>query len=372
MKKEYLQLQASAPGVQHSLQVLRFGTGLPGPKAYVQAALHADEVPAMLVARELANKLEVMEAAGRLLGEVIVIPYANPIGLAQIQLGQQEGRFDLRDGVNFNRGYPELGALVAQELRTKLSDNAEENTRVIRDALRKLVDAQAAMGTTQDLKKRLLQLAIDADIVLDLHCDTDAVMHVYGMTAQERLLTELGADLGAQAALLATEAGDSPFDEACARPWVVLQEMLPQHPIELACFGATVELRGERDTAHALASQDALALCRFLERRGVIASDQQLPSATPLCAATALAASEPITAPHAGVIVFHRQPGERVQAGDLIAEVVDPSSGNITPVHCESAGLLYARCALRWATAGKRLAKIAGTRLARTGRLLSP
>ncbi|MDT8990020.1 succinylglutamate desuccinylase/aspartoacylase family protein [Curvibacter sp. APW13] len=372
MIRETIVLQPCAPGVTHSLQVLRFGSGLQGPKAYLQAALHADEVPAMLVARELAALLEGLEARGALRGEIVVVPFANPIGLAQIQLGQQEGRFDLRDGVNFNRGYPELGQQVASELQAQLGGDPAANTQRIRSALRAAVHRMTACGTTQDLKKRLLQLAIDADVVLDLHCDTDAVMHVYGMTPQEPLLTQLGADLGAQAALLATEAGDSPFDEACARPWLVLRELFPQHAIDLACFGATVELRGERDTAHALASQDAQALCRFLTRRGVIAEEVPIAPAVPQCDATPLAASEPITAPHAGVVVFHRQPGDRVQAGDVIAEIVEPASGMVSAVRCESDGLLYARCALRWATPGKRLAKIAGTRLARTGKLLSP
>jgi hypothetical protein len=44
----------------------------------------------------------------------------------------------------------------------------------------------------------------------------------------------------------------------------------------------------------------------------------------------------------------------------------------VTQLRCKSDGLLYARCGSRWAVPGKRLAKIAGTSLARTGKLLSP
>jgi uncharacterized protein len=64
--------------------------------------------------------------------------------------------------------------------------------------------------------------------------------------------------------------------------------------------------------------------------------------------------------------------GARVNAGDAIADIVDPDTGEVTTLHCKSGGLLYARCSTRWAAAGKRLAKIAGTSLARTGKLLSP
>ena len=166
-------------------------------------------------------------------------------------------------------------------------------------------------------------------------------------------------------------AGDSPFDEACTRPWYDLQKLLPEFPIDLACFGATVELRGETDTNHVLAEQDAQGLFVFLAQRGAITGAADSPR-VPQCASTPLSGSEPITAPHAGVVVFHRTPGERVAAGDVIADVVDALTGTVTQLRCNSDGLLYARCGSRWAMPGKRLAKIAGTSLARTGKLLSP
>ena len=80
----------------------------------------------------------------------------------------------------------------------------------------------------------------------------------------------------------------------------------------------------------------------------------------------------PLTAPYVGVVVFHHQPGERVEAGDLIADIVSPLTGDIWPVHSLSAGVLYSHSGGRWVMPGKRLGKIAGTSLARTGKLLSP
>jgi len=371
MKTELISLQSPAPGSHLSLQVLRFGTAGIGPKVYIQGALHADEVPAILVTRELARVLADLETQGAVSGEIVLVPFANPIGLAQHVLGAHQGRFDMRDGGNFNRSYAELAPLVIDSLRQQLTPDALTNTRLIRGALKAAADARVASHNTQDMKNQLLRLAVDADIVLDLHCDTDAVMHVYALTPQAAIAQELGAAMGARAVLLATESGDCPFDEACSRPWLALQQQLPQFPIELACFGATVELRGETDTSHALAEQDARGLCQFLAWRGVLSlPEAELPPA--LCRPTPLSGSEPITAPHAGVVVFHRQPGDQVQAGELIADLVNASTGEVTGLHCQSAGLLYARCGSRWATAGKRLAKIAGTSLARTGKLLSP
>jgi uncharacterized protein len=195
-------------------------------------------------------------------------------------------------------------------------------------------------------------------------------VHLYGLTPQAHTLAQLGAQLGTQAVLLATESGDSPFDEACSRPWLDLQKQFGAEAVPLACLSTTVELRGEADVSHALAEQDAQALIGFLQKQGFIQG--ATPSKAALCEPTPLSGSEPITAPSAGVIVFHRQSGDRVQAGDAIADIVNPDTGAITTLRCASSGVMYARCSTRWAHAGKRLAKIAGTSLARTGKLLSP
>jgi len=371
MQTEFLRIYPASPGQQYQLQVLRFGVADAPQKVYIQAALHADEVPALLVAQELKRLFVQLEAAGQLLGQVVLVPYANPIGLSQHMLTQHQGRFDLQDGVNFNRAYPDLTASVATAVTGGLGADSRANTRLIREALREAAAAQPARTTAQGLKKQLLQLAVDADIVLDLHCDNEAVMHVYALSEQVALAQQLAARLGAQALLLASHSGDAPFDEACSRPWLQLQQQFADTPIDLACFCATVELRGEADVSHAQARQDAQAIVEFLRDQGIVVGPLSDPPAA-LCEATPLAASEPIVAPTAGVVVFRAEVGDRVSAGAVIADLVDVDTGVATPLHCQSAGTLYARCATRWAYPGKNLAKIAGTSLVRTGKLLNP
>lgn len=370
MTPQTLRLLAGSPGLQHQLRVLRFGPAGRGPVATIQAALHADEVPALLVAQALRRQLADLEAAGQLLGEVRLVPYANPIGLAQQVLGRDQGRFDLRDGLNFNRGYADLGEAAAQRLQGLLGPDASANVRLAREALLQAATELDAQTPVQDLKRQLLRLAIDADVVLDLHCDGESVLHLYALTQQAAQASALGALLGARAVLLAEESGDSPFDEACSRPWPALQQRFAGHPLPMACFSSTVELRGEADTDHALAEADARALVEFLRHQGVVAGSPA-PLPAPRCQATPLAASEPVTAPSAGVVVFHARPGDEVAAGQLVADIVDVDSGECRPVLAQSAGVLYARIPTRWASAGTRLAKIAGRSLKRTGKLLS-
>jgi uncharacterized protein len=377
MKTETISLMPPAPGVQLQLQVLRFGTvqadraDQASPKVYIQAALHADEIPALLVAHHLRAMLQAAEDAGALLGEVVLVPSANPIGLMQHVNGQQQGRFDLRDGTNFNRHFPELGRRVTELVGQGLTGDATRDVPLVRARLRGAAGELPASNPTQDLKRRLLQLAIDSDIVLDLHCDNDALMHLYALTPHRELAESLGAHLGVHALLLATESGDSPFDESCSRPWLELKERFPDANLPLACFACTVELRGERDVSHELAQQDAQAIMNFLRERGVLQSTTSVAQPGLRCESTPLTGSEPVTAPRSGVVVYRQALGTRVNAGDVIADIVDPESGQSHEVRCQSAGLFYARSSERWATPGKRIAKIAGTALMRTGKLLS-
>jgi predicted deacylase len=363
-------LQGTSPGLSAELTVLHFGPRDRGPKAAIHAALHADEVPAMLVADRLRDRLTVLEAEGRLRGEVRLVPVANPIGLAQRLLGHHEGRFDLRDGVNFNRGYADLAETAAAALQGRLGDDAHTNVQLARAALREAALALPSLHPTEDLKRRLLANAVDCDTVLDLHCDAQAAVHLYALTVHEALAAELGAFLGAQAVLLAMDSGDAPFDESCSRPWVQLQQRFAGHPLPAACFASTVELRGEADVRWDLADADAQALLSFLAWRGLIDGDA-VPPPAPRCEPTPLSGSEPIVAPSAGLLVFDVEPGARVRAGDRIATLLCPASGLRTPLTTQSDGVLYARIATRWAAAGQRVAKVAGRTLQRSGKLLS-
>jgi len=47
-----------------------------------------------------------------LTGEVILVPVANPIGLAQRLDHKPMGRFELDSSENFNRHYPDLAKAV--------------------------------------------------------------------------------------------------------------------------------------------------------------------------------------------------------------------------------------------------------------------
>jgi uncharacterized protein len=375
MRTETIQLQHSPSGTRRELQVFRFGTVGARPKAYVQAALHADELPGVLVAHELCRLLARAESEGTLLGEVVIVPCANPIGLSQQLLGHHIGRFAMTDGSNFNRNFfdliPHLDRALAEAVIAPTSPSVAAIRALMLDAA---TTAMASVTTEeQSLKLSLLQLAIDADVVLDLHCDSEAVMHLYTLTPLAKRTQPLGDMLGAAVCLTAEDSGDHPFDEACSRPWAYLASRIPG--LSANCLAVTVELRGEQDTALTHAPKDAHALFEFLRLEGLIANATPTSNATTAASTTItapLAAVEPVIATHAGVISFAREVGANVKAGDVVATVTDPMTGTAREVRAGTSGILFARTSRRWATPGKRLCKIAGQQIIRSGKLLSP
>ncbi len=366
---EALPIGGTAPGTVQTLTVQRFGRPGARPKVYVQAGLHADEPPGMLAAHHLIGLLQAHADAGRVVGEVVVVACANPIGLSQRMMGSLIGRFDLLNGVNFNRGYPALADSVVQAVSDKLTGDLAGNTALIRAALLQANAASDAMTPAEHLKRMLLGLALDADLVLDLHCENEGAVHLYTLTPLADRVGPLAALLGARALLLAEDSGGQPFDEACSRPWLDLQSRFPGHPIPLACCAVTVELRGEADVSRALAATDAEALLASMVLEGAI--DDTAPALPPVrCAPTNLAAVELLAAPMPGVLVLHRVVGDSIAPGDLVAEVIDPVSGTTSALHARYAGVLFAQESARVVAVGRSVAKIAGTEAGRSGWLL--
>lgn len=364
-------LASVTAGTRRELTSLHFGTPGSGPKAYLQASLHADELPGMLVLHHLRERLLAAERAGEVRGEVVLVPVANPIGLAQTVLGDIHGRFDLRGGENFNRHYAALTEPVAAAVAGTLGANATDNVALVRAAMRAEMSSRQPVGELQALRHQLLNLACDADLVLDLHCDYEAVLHLYVGTPLWPQAQPLAALLGAQTVLLATDSGDDPFDEACSRPWWELAGRFPKHPLPLACLAATVELRGYADVDHALAAADARALEDFLRLRGHLAPAVTVELPPLSCEATPLAGSMPLVVPSPGLLAFRAEVGANVKAGDPIVDLIDPLSGTVHTLVSPTDGVLYARENRRYVTAGTRIAKVAGREAVREGRLLS-
>lgn len=367
-------LLAASLGSARTLTSFHFGRPGSGPKIYLQASLHAEELPGMLVAHHLRGLFEAFEAVGQIQGELVLVPVANPIGLAQRLDHKPMGRFELGSSENFNRHYPDLAAAVEAQVRDRLGPDASANVALVRQAMTAYLQAWQVDTELQSLRRALLLLAHDADHVLDLHCDCEGVLHFYTEEACWPQLAPLAHFLGAQTILLAKSSGSRPFDECLSGAWWQLAERLRASgisaPLPQGCCSTTIELRGELDVSHALAQADAQAIVGWLQHLGVVTAGPAPAVPPPRCAATPLAGSQTLYAPAPGVVVFSSVPGQQVQAGEQVAEVIDPVAGRSVPVRAGVSGLLYARIRDRYITAGGELCKIAGSQAFRSGELL--
>ncbi|KPB63488.1 Succinylglutamate desuccinylase/aspartoacylase family protein [Pseudomonas amygdali pv. myricae] len=331
----------STLGTERTLSVFRFGTG--ERKAYIQASLHADELPGMRTAWELKRRLTELEQQGALKGVVELVPVANPLGLGQLLQGAHQGRFEFGSGKNFNRDFTELSEPVAELLEGQLGDDPRANTQLIRQAMMTAIEGlPAAQSELQGMQRILLKHACIADVVLDLHCDADAALHMYALPQHWPQWRSLSAHLNIQVALLAEDSGGSSFDEACSLPWLRLSRTFPQAQIPLA----------------------------FLAEQGFISGDWPQP-AHQACEGLPFEGTELLYAPHPGVVTFLRAAGDKVEIGDALFEVIDPLSDQVSTICANTAGVLFAIERLRYAQPGFWLAKVAGRTALRHGRLLS-
>ncbi|MTH33993.1 peptidase M14 [Paracoccus limosus] len=341
---------AIAPGLE--LSVLCFGPS-GGRKAYLQAGLHADEFPGMLVLRALARRLAEAEARGLLRAEIVLVPQANPIGLTQTGTGFLFGRFETGSGENFNRCYPDLSDLGPLELGA----DAAANVATIRAAMGRALAAMQPEGALDRLRHRLLLLAHDADLVLDLHADNQAEPHIYVGPALWPEAQDIAAAIDARAVLLAEVSGGNPFDEACSGPWWALAARHPEAVIPPACLAATLEMGSNDDVDPARAEDQAAALLRVLEGRGLVEGPGGQPRLG--CEATPLEAMAQLKSPVTGLVAYHCRLGDSLREGDLVATVIDPL-GEETELRAETSGRLFARHSQPYAWPGRVIGKIAG------------
>jgi predicted deacylase len=359
---ETVELLSSSPGARRRLKVHRIGNRDARPKMYVQAGLHANETPGLLILHHLLDLALQADSRGEVLGELVLVPFANPIGLSENVLGNQIGREALDGGGNFNRGFPNLAGAAVSRLEGKLGQQPDANVALVRKTLQDILNEAKPKTELQHLQICLLKLSVDADYVFDFHTELAAVVGMIMGPWDEPYLHELIADINPDF----HHHSDHPplFQTVVTRPWhelakcFALGEALPQ-----ACVGATLEMRGCTDVDDSLAREDASRLFRFLQRRGAVKGDPG--PVPPLTSYESVhGGTEFVRAPVAGVVVYKRPLGSQVAAGDVVAEIVNPDADHPararTPLRSQAAGIFYGARHTRLVRPNDVVAKIAG------------
>ncbi len=316
-----LTLPAANAGQHTVINVHHFGPEN-GQKVYIQAGLHADEHPGLLVAQHLLERLSALETNHQLNAHFVVVPYANPIGLKQRSFGKVVGRCDWHTGQNFNRGMALDRDAFTAKFAAQFSSDAAANDLRMRTLLREMVDQRSAGFEVESLHKLLLSQSIDAHYVIDLHCDVVALPHVFYGSHQPDEGRLLARCLNFPVCLEEDVTGTVAFDATHTQPWVLTQQHLTDTAFAQPCFAATVELRGNADVSDELAKQDCDGLLAFFAAKNLISG---LPVAQPSTVTQTTIAVEQVklinaTAP--GIVTYHCQLNDHVRRGDNIADIV--------------------------------------------------
>ena len=269
MAFEKIKLPTASVGNQAYIYLHRFGPS-GGKKVYIQAGLHADEHPGLLVAQHLLRHLQQLDQQGRLNAEIVLVPFANPIGLRQRSFGHVIGRCDWHTGQNFNRNMAINTDQVMATLADCFGDDLAENDHLMRAGLKHLVRQRTDDFEINSLHKTLLLHSIDAHYVLDLHCDDVALPHVFYGVHQPEKGAALANAMGFAICLEEDVTGTVAFDGTHTQPWVNIEKHLNRQVFSQPCFAATLELRGTRDVSPALAEQDCLGILDFLTHESLI------------------------------------------------------------------------------------------------------
>lgn len=339
MKTSIERIAGDTEGVNYEFSVYRIeGSSSGAPTAYLQAALHSCELPGTVAIHALMKRLRKAEAEGRILGSMTIVPSANPIGSTQMLYGEMHGRFHFDTRRNFNRGFPLLDKPNASPLANATVATADEG-----------------------LKKRLLQLSMGHDIVLDLHCAYEGVPYLYAPSILWPTIADCASALRLQAVLFSSDLGDGEFEVAAIYPYL-------KAPPEVARLDrrvvATVELRGMRDVDPELAESDAEGLYRVLVWRGVVSDEAIGPKEPYAGIAAPLENLEMMRAPCSGAVLYHVKPGDRVEKGDLLATILH-SPGELegaAAILAPQSGYVLTRHMHRFTRRGGDLLKIIGGR----------
>jgi predicted deacylase len=324
MIKQNIKTRTLADGTQLSIPVFHFhGSDKNAPSVYIQSGIHGAEVQGYLVALKLIEYFETYPPKG----DVNIVPIANPYGL-NCKIGYHTfGRFDPTTGDNWNRNYEDLTGTVD----SFLSDCKDCPFDTLVPLFKKKLQESLAekLGERHSYHKKLAlqlqSLSSSADIILDLHCDTLSVPHIYCPSYALNSVINFGIPFIVE--IPHTFGGA--LDEASFCPWVALMEKYnAYHGIKLNCpiETFTIELGNQEliDPDHAY--KQLPAILNYLAAKGVcdqknISIDRKLPIYS-----CALKDFITIYAASGGLILQHPKLGSSTKAKETLMSLNTPSS----------------------------------------------
>ncbi len=364
-EQKIVRLRGDTPGQTTDLVYYVVGPHDAPEKVHLQAALHADEHPGTMVLHHLLPMLRQADESGLLRARFTVMPLVNPLGMANLSLTRHNGRYDPNSGINYNRRWPDLFSAIRTQISGRLSEDEIFNVTLIRKAVASWIDAQHPRTAAEQLRLLILREAHDAEFILDLHCDDDALPYFYTSPELMPELEDLADWMGAAAALTAADSGGGSFDEVLPQLYRKVALSNPGKPVPMASATATLEYRGMADVTDAYGGDDARRLWGFLCGRNLIDADAGPPPGRAV-SGTPFEATEVLRVESPGLVAYRVELGEEVRAGQPVADLIalDGPEAFMTrmPIVAGTDGFVLSRAAGKYARRGTAIMKIVGTR----------
>ena len=324
----------------HHLKVITVDSGNPGPHVHIQASVHGAELQGNAVIFEL---LRFLKSGMNFHGSFTLVPIANPMGINHKEGGYTAGRYNAISGNNWNRNYHNFVKLSSEYKQEdcdvlNLGDFCEGKADLdwhqlkseYRKALSEVIEARLGRafeyGISDDsiLALNLQKLAVNADVVLDLH--TGGVCAKYLYTPEFSLASS--KNLNFPYTLVIPEDFAGAMDEACFAPWVKLRDEMRDkgREINLDMEAYTLELGDQEQISLEEARRDLAGILNYLKTRGMF--DENIPEdwngrGDQKQYACQLRDFRSYYAKTGGLAQYRIRPGDFLKKGDLMVTILD-------------------------------------------------
>ncbi|REL30780.1 succinylglutamate desuccinylase/aspartoacylase family protein [Thalassotalea euphylliae] len=267
--KSILNVGEMASGAKLTVPVYRFAGQSDAPSVYIQANMHGAEVQGNAVIYQLLEQLRNLH----ILGDITLVPYANPVGCNHKNGEYTLGRFDPITGVNWNRMYHHNPDLVVPFVQDNVDASEQEIKAKFKQVLLDDIDQQLdhnmyGLTTGQRIAYQLQKMAHQADLVLDLHTGPISSKHLYC----PEYARASASYFNIEHTLLIPNEFDGALDEATFCPWWSLAQAYAAkgRPLVLNKESFTVELGSQEQIDLDVALDDANSVLTYLSYKGVI------------------------------------------------------------------------------------------------------
>ena len=320
LTKEVMHVGEMASGAKLTVPVYRFKGLSDAPSVYIQANMHGAEVQGNAVIYQLLEQLRQL----KILGDITLVPYANPVGCNHKNGEYTLGRFDPITGVNWNRMYHFNPSLIAPVVEQYLDASEETITQVFKQALLDDITDQLdhnryGLTTGQRIAYQLQKLAHQADYVLDLHTGPISSKHLYC----PEYAKDSASYFNIEHTLLIPNEFDGALDEATFCPWWSLTQAFAEQgrQVNFHKESFTVELGSQEQIDLDVALTDAKSILCYLQYKGVIAGQAFQPDNMTRYACM-LKDYKAFYSPMGGMVDYLAEFGKPLPAGEPLARIL--------------------------------------------------